>query len=182
MPIRFNTHKKTAMTTHLEKKQCIKVLKSNYIGHLGYIFQNRPIVVPITYFYSAPNNSIICYSADGKKIKAMRINKYASLAVENITSLNHWESVLVEGTFEELIGIDAKNYLHQFALGVKRKIAKKEGKDVYFISEFSSALNSMGIPIVYRINIQDITGNQRLSENYRKNHHCKLSKSSFKID
>tara|TARA_R110000868_G_scaffold169348_1_gene404352 strand:+ start:811 stop:1314 length:504 start_codon:yes stop_codon:yes gene_type:complete len=149
------------MIRDLNIKECIRILDTNYIGHLAYLFRKNPIVVPITYYYNKAGNYIICYSAEGHKIKAMRNNKYVSLGVDEIISVNHWKSVLLEGKFEELKGPDAKYQLHEFANGVKKIMLTKEKKNVHFISEFSSKLYSEGIPVVYKINILEITGKKR---------------------
>jgi len=151
------------MTKDLETRECIELLSNNYVGHLAFISQREPSVIPITYYYDQENNAIIGYSAKGHKIDAMRTNSMVSLEVEEIKSVNNWKSAHVHGTFEELKGIDAKYLLHKFAQNVKKLIAQKEGSHPEFISEFSSKIHGEGIPIVYRINIQEITGKYRES-------------------
>ena len=91
----------------------------------------------------------------------MRDHKFVSLSVDFIQSVNQWKSVLIQGLYEELEGPDAKYYLHKFANGVKHIMTNKEQKDPHFISEFSSKLESEGIPIVFRINHLEFTGKQR---------------------
>ena len=149
------------MIKNLIVKECIEILSNNYIGRLAYIAQGQPFVVPITFYYDRHNNSIISYSAGGFKIESMRKNSLISLEVDEIRSVNRWRSVLAHGLFEELSSIDAKHQLHQFAQGVKNIIATKENENPQFIGEFSSKLEAEGIPIVYRLNIDKITGKQR---------------------
>jgi nitroimidazol reductase NimA-like FMN-containing flavoprotein (pyridoxamine 5'-phosphate oxidase superfamily) len=149
------------MIKTLETTECIELLNNNYIGHLAFISQKEPFVIPITYYYDQANNTIIGYSAEGHKIDAMRENVIVSLQVEEVTSVNKWRSVRAQGTFEELKGIDAKYLLHEFAQNVKKLVAEKEGSHPEFISEFSSKLYEQGNPIVYRINIQEINGKYR---------------------
>jgi hypothetical protein len=67
----------------------------------------------------------------------------------------------VHGEFEEFEGSNAKYQLHEFSEGVKNVIALKEHRNLRFISEFSSKLESEGTPIVYRIKITEITGKYR---------------------
>ena len=153
------------MIKSLEKAESLKILDDNYIGHLAYVYQNRPFVIPITYYFDAENNTIICYSDEGHKINAMRKNPSVSLEVAEIESVNIWQSVLAQGEYEELQGIDSKNSLHDFSNGIKKIINKKEKSNPQFISEFSSKIYSEGIPIVFRINITDITGRQRIHKN-----------------
>jgi nitroimidazol reductase NimA-like FMN-containing flavoprotein (pyridoxamine 5'-phosphate oxidase superfamily) len=149
------------MLQNLNKIECIKLLGNNYIGHLAYLSREHPMVVPITYYYNKADHVIICYSVEGNKTRAMRMNKYISFGVDEIASVNHWKSILIVGTFEELKGPDAKYQMHKFANGVKNIMLTKEKRKAHFISEFSSKLDSHGTPIVFKINILEITGRQR---------------------
>ena len=145
----------------LTKKDSLQLLESNYIGHLAYIYRNRPFIVPVTYFFDSENNLIIGYSSEGHKINAMRKNKEVALEVSEIESVSDWNSVVVHGTFEELEGSDAKAYLHSFSLGVKNLIIKKKQKELDFISQFSSKISNDDMPIVFIIKIDEITGRIR---------------------
>jgi nitroimidazol reductase NimA-like FMN-containing flavoprotein (pyridoxamine 5'-phosphate oxidase superfamily) len=149
------------MIRTLKEKERINVLEKNYIGNLSYIYQNRPFIAPITYFFDKANNVIIGYSAEGHKVNAMRKNTNVSLGVSNVDSVNSWESVLVQGTFVELSGSDAKAQLHVFSLGVKDLIINKEHRKLDFISEFSSKIYKDDLPVVFLINIVEITGKMR---------------------
>ena len=150
------------MYINLDDQETKFILENNYIGHLGYIYLNKPYVVPITYYFDKEENSIICYAGEGHKINAMRKHNAVSLLVEEIKSIGNWESVLVHGVFEEHIGSDAKAYLHKFSLGVKNIIMEKEHKKVDFISEFSSKIFNENVPTVFIIKIEGITGKKRL--------------------
>lgn len=150
------------MIKDLNLEECHRILSDNYIGRLAYIMEESPYVIPMTYYYDRKNNGIISYSLEGHKINAMRENELVSFEVDEIEEIARWKSVLVHGKFDELGGIDAKNLLHTFSLGVKEIINRKEEKELQFIHEFSSKLDAEGSsPIVYRINIEEITGKQR---------------------
>lgn len=150
------------MFINLDDHEIKLILENNYIGHLGYIYLNRPFVVPITYFFDKENKVIICYSGEGHKMNAMRKNNAISLLVDDIRSIGNWESVLVHGSFEEHFGSDAKSYLHKFSLGVKDVVLEKEHKKLDFISEFSSKIFNENMPSVFLIKIEGITGKKRL--------------------
>lgn len=149
------------MIKTLDGKEKILLLNSNYIGNLGYIFQDSPYVVPITYFYNEEQNNIICYSARGHKINALRKNDAVSLSVSNIVSVNNWKSVLAQGRYEEQTGSTAKALLHQFSIGVKDIILRKELRDLDFINQFSSKIYKDETPIIFTIKILEITGKMR---------------------
>ncbi|MFK7811601.1 MAG: pyridoxamine 5'-phosphate oxidase family protein [Maribacter sp.] len=152
------------MTKKLELSECLKVLNANYLGRIAYISGNSPYVVPVTYFYDAEEKSILSYSTIGHKIKAMRAHEDVSLQVDDIHSIQKWRSVLVHGHFEELEGSTAKKYLHRFAEGVQDTIVKSNGEKPKFIQDFTSRLQKGTIPIIYRVNISDITGKFRDDE------------------
>lgn len=149
------------MIKKIDVKTCKNILSKNYIGRLGYIANRAPYVSPITYYYDSENNYIISYAAEGHKINAMRNYPSVSFQVDEVTSLNHWKSVLLHGLFEELQQIDAKYQLHEFAEGVKKVIWEREKEDPKFIGDFSSKLKGDGSPVVYRIKILGISGKQR---------------------
>lgn len=152
------------MTKKLEISECLKVLNSNFIGRLAYIFGDSPYVVPVTYFHDAEEKSILSYSTIGHKIKAMRKHEDVALQVDDIQSIQKWRSVLVHGQFEELEGSTAKKYLHRFAEGVQDTIVKSNGAKPKFIQDFTSRLQKGTIPIIYRIHISNITGKFRDDE------------------
>ncbi|WP_028281926.1 pyridoxamine 5'-phosphate oxidase family protein [Olleya marilimosa] len=150
------------MFKNLEEKEIEYILENNYIGQLGYIFNNTPYVVPITYFFDKESNAIICYSGDGHKMNAMRKNPKVSLQISDVNTVTNWKSVLVHGNFEQHFGSDAKAYLHKFSLGIKDIILEKEHSKANFISDFSSKIYKDDIPAVFLINIEAITGKKRL--------------------
>lgn len=146
------------MLKNLEIKDCLKILGQNHIGRLGYIFGQLPYVVPITYYHDTKAKCIISYSSNGHKLQAMRLYDRITLQVDEIKSHQEWQSVMVQGRFEELTGSDAKLYLHRFADGVRDVMQKKEEKVPRFIKDFSNAQENRGVPVVYRLIINDIVG------------------------
>lgn len=144
------------------------ILKNNYIGYLGYIYRDRPFVVPVTYFYDKENNNIICYSNEGHKLRAMRLNGELSLCVTEIDSVNNWKSVVAYGTFQELEGSEAKAQLHSFTLGVKDLIIRNEHRELDFVSEFSSKIHEDQAPTVFLIHVYEVTGKLRLTSAKKK--------------
>ncbi|MBO6881313.1 MULTISPECIES: pyridoxamine 5'-phosphate oxidase family protein [Winogradskyella] len=147
------------MIKSLNQEECKLILHQNYIGHLAYIYQNKPFVLPITYFHKG--DKIICYSGDGHKIHALRQHNAVALEVSEIKSVTNWQSVVVHGLYQELEGSSAKALLHEFSLGVKDVIMRKELRDLDFINEFSAKIDSDDIPIVFVINIEEMTGKMR---------------------
>ncbi|WP_458627902.1 pyridoxamine 5'-phosphate oxidase family protein [Winogradskyella sp. PC D3.3] len=147
------------MIKTLNKEECKLLLSRNYIGHLAYVYQGKPFVVPITYFYT--DDRIICYSGEGHKLNALRQHKSVALEVSEVTSITNWKSVVAHGEFIELERSSAKAMLHEFSLGVKDVILRKELRNLDFISEFSAKIDSEETPIVFIITIEEFTGKLR---------------------
>ena len=145
------------MRTDLNNSECINLLANNYIGQLGYIYNNKPFIVPITYYFDK-KNTIIGYTDDGHKTKAMRKNINVSLQVSKIQHIHNWSSVLAHGVYEELSGSEAKKQLHKFATGIKDLILRKEEINLNSIGDYSSKIYTKHPPIIFRIKVSDITG------------------------
>ena len=148
----------------LKEKESRYILANNYIGYLGYVFKSKPFIAPITYYYSPDKNIVIGYSDEGHKIKAMRKHNNVCLEVAEIDSIDHWESAQIRGIYEQIFGNEAKAYLHEFSLGIKHLITRKEKRNLNFISEFSSKISKDEVPIVFIIKVEEITGRMRRKE------------------
>ncbi len=145
----------------LNYQQCLQVLSNNCIGRIAFIYRGNPEIIPITYYYNPEQHSIISYSAEGTKIKAMRQNKSVTFQADEIYALDKWKSVLAHGKYEELNSIDAKHVLRLFTDGVKELLRAKEKIQAKYISEFSSKIEDHRPSIIYRINITDVVGRER---------------------
>lgn len=151
------------MIRTLNQRESTKILESNYIGNLSYIYRESPYATPITYYFDKENNVIIGYSSEGHKINAMRKNNNVSLGVSEIGTVNSWKSVLALGKFIEVSRSEAKAQLHLFSLGVKDLIIKKEHRKLDFISEFSSKIYKNDLPVVFKIKVEELSGRMRLN-------------------
>ena len=69
-------------------------------GHLGVCRDNRPYVVPIHFAYGKPG--IYFFTTEGLKTEMIAENPTVCLQVEEIEDREHWQSVIVTGTAEQL--------------------------------------------------------------------------------
>lgn len=93
----------------LNSDEIESLLFGQVLGRIGCIFNGRPYVVPVTYVYDG--RRVICHSAVGQKIEAMRERSEVCFEVEHVDSLGTWQSVVANGRYEELHGLDAANAL-----------------------------------------------------------------------
>lgn len=150
------------MVQELSESEKRKLLKSNAVGHLAYAQGNTPFVVPITYHYDEDTHALISYTSEGHKLTTMRSNGLLALCVTEIEAMKKWRSVVAHGTFEELTGSTAKYTLHTFYQGVLGNLADHKEISQNFIEDFSAHTKDGNIPVVYRINIQELTGKRRM--------------------
>ena len=69
-------------------------------GHLGCALNGHPYVVPMHYYFDAPD--IYIFTTVGMKTKYMDANPEVCLQVEDVQSLKHWRSVTVMGQAEHI--------------------------------------------------------------------------------
>lgn len=88
------------MIGKLTQRQIDEVLKSHYVGRIGYISGSRAYIVPVSYVFDGL--SILVHSSEGRKIEAMRQNPNVCFEVDDINDLGNWKSVVCQGRYDEL--------------------------------------------------------------------------------
>ena len=81
------------------------VLQSQSICRLACNDKKFPHLIPISYFYDG--KYIYCQSQHGKKIELMQKDPNVTILVDIIGSMNNYKSVIVNGEYQELNGIEA---------------------------------------------------------------------------
>ncbi|MEL6649674.1 MAG: pyridoxamine 5'-phosphate oxidase family protein [Bacteroidota bacterium] len=155
------------MTGILSPKAARELVKNHYTGHLAVADENGPYVVPFTYYYDEASNSLISYTAEGRKVDALRKDARACVNVSEIKALNLWKSVIVEGTFEELKEVEAVDAILLLITRLKDQVNASGHPEVDTIAEMSPAKAS-ATKVVYRINIDKISGRFETQETAEK--------------
>lgn len=70
----------------LQIREILTLLNQKYIGHLAFIFDDKPYTVPITYYFNQ-KDAVLAYSRDGLKVQAMRKNRNVALQAEHIENV-----------------------------------------------------------------------------------------------
>jgi nitroimidazol reductase NimA-like FMN-containing flavoprotein (pyridoxamine 5'-phosphate oxidase superfamily) len=94
------------MIGDLNAAQIENIIQSQSICRLGCIDNNKPYIIPISYYYDG--SFIYCQSEEGKKITAMRKNANVCIQIDIVNSINNYQSVIVFGEFEELENWEAE--------------------------------------------------------------------------
>jgi nitroimidazol reductase NimA-like FMN-containing flavoprotein (pyridoxamine 5'-phosphate oxidase superfamily) len=86
--------------------ECVQLLQRNSVGHLGCAKNDEPYVVPIHYSFDVERHVIYVVSTLGQKVDWMRVNPRVCLTVDEITDKNHWTTVVLSGSYEEVGDLD----------------------------------------------------------------------------
>ncbi|MCP9753150.1 pyridoxamine 5'-phosphate oxidase family protein [Ferruginibacter sp. HRS2-29] len=144
------------MLGQLNEQQIKNLLLSHTVGRVGCIAGNKPYIVPVTYIFE--DGYIVSQSNEGTKLDMMRKNKNVCFQVDMIVDMANWQSVFIDGHFEELKGkaaIAARNNLYDriFPLLTSATVHPHE-HGVTSTPDDSNRLK----PIMYRIKIKSMTG------------------------
>ncbi len=134
-----------------------EVLKNQYIGFLGCSDESKPYVVPVTFYFDEAKNQIISYTSEGKKVSVLRKNPQVCLSVAEINDISHWKSVMVEGIYEELDGMEALKAIELIVKNLRNLVRTSEKIDVEEIKDISKA-NPEKRKVIYRIQITGKSG------------------------
>ncbi len=144
------------MLGELNEIQIRNILLSHTVGRIGCINGNKPYIVPVTYIYE--ENYIYSQTNEGLKLDMMRQHKEVCFQVDMIIDMANWQSVMIEGEFEELRGqpaIAARDNLYNriFPLLTSATIHPHE-HEVTGEPDNSNRVK----PVMYRIKIKKMTG------------------------
>jgi len=84
----------------LQPIQIEKVLEQGLVGRIGCHADGKTYVVPLSYAYDG--QFIYCHTHEGQKIMIMRKNPNICFEVESMKDMANWESVILQGEFQEL--------------------------------------------------------------------------------
>lgn len=84
----------------MTRQASIDLLKRARVARLGYIHDGQPYIVPMLFAYDV--DYLYTFSTEGQKIDWMRANPRVCVEVDDLVSIEKWETVIVLGRFEEL--------------------------------------------------------------------------------
>ncbi|MBC7478029.1 MAG: pyridoxamine 5'-phosphate oxidase family protein [Pseudorhodobacter sp.] len=136
----------------LSRLECTALLLKNRVGYLACVHERQPYVVPV--YFACQDNRIYAFSMPGKKIDWMRANPLVSIFVEERSNGLEWKSVVVDGSYEELVGHDQRQ--EAWALLSKHPNWWEPGG----LKPVTPALSSHSNHIFFQIRIDQLTGRE----------------------
>ena len=91
----------------LPRPEIEKFLRAQTTARIGCQANGQIYVVPIAYAAEqddGPLKSVLVHSFEGQKIRMMRENPHVCLELDEIASMESWQTVVADGEFEEICG------------------------------------------------------------------------------
>jgi uncharacterized protein len=84
----------------MSSKEIQDLLQKVGYGHLGYIHEGKPYVMPMNYYLK--EKDIYIFTTVGMKTHDIEVNPEVCLQVEEIHESSHWRSAIVTGQAERI--------------------------------------------------------------------------------
>lgn len=137
------------MLGELKASEIEDVLHQNVIGRIGCHAFGKTYVVPITYAYDS--GAVYAHSDEGMKLHMMRENPHVAFEVDCMDGAGNWESVIANGVFQELAGIEAHSRFAWLVEELSDRLAGPPGETVH-------PRDSKAPAVMYRIVLEEKTG------------------------
>ncbi|MDB5279674.1 MAG: pyridoxamine 5-phosphate oxidase family protein [Ferruginibacter sp.] len=144
------------MTGELNETQINNLLSSQVVGRLGCSKGKQPYVVPVTFAYDGVY--IYGQTTEGTKLEILRKNPKVCFEVDTMTDMKNWQSVIIQGIFEELKSKEAEQtreilYNRIFPLSTSSTI-----HTYGYLQNGKVEDNAKIKDVMYRIAIKKVTG------------------------
>jgi uncharacterized protein len=146
------------MLGRLNRTKMNNLLLGQNIGRIACCEDHQPYIIPVTYAYDG--SYIYGQMLEGKKLDILRENSSVCFEVDIMTDMRNWESVVVYGVFEELVGEEAdaaRDILFNRVLGLLTSSTVHTFGHNHNGEHFIKDENRVK-PVMYRIKIDRMTG------------------------
>ncbi|UXN66117.1 pyridoxamine 5'-phosphate oxidase family protein (plasmid) [Phyllobacterium sp. A18/5-2] len=140
----------------MSQEETKALLERATLGRLACVNDAQPYIMPLSFAYHAVY--LYAFTTVGKKVEWMRANPKICVQFDEIAGSNRWQSVIVNGLFEELTNapdhIDARNKAHEL-------LSKKaEWWQPAYVETIIRHVARPLIPVFFRVIILETTGHK----------------------
>jgi nitroimidazol reductase NimA-like FMN-containing flavoprotein (pyridoxamine 5'-phosphate oxidase superfamily) len=131
-------------------------LARHHVGRLACAKGGQPYVCPISYA-TGEDGALYSVTTIGQKVAWMRVNPLIALEVDDVQTLQQWESVIVTGRFEEIPSTDTARNLRERAWSLLHA-ANPLWWEPGFAETHRADATHPPVPLYFRIWADRITG------------------------
>ncbi|APX70490.1 hypothetical protein BR10RB9215_C11006 [Brucella sp. 10RB9215] len=141
------------LITEMSDYDIREMIQHKHVGRLGYVVDNRPMIVPMTFRFSG--GSFYSFTTDGQKTNAMRKNDAICILFDQIESQTKWRTVLVQGRYREIAREDEEE-------AIVRIMANEP---TWWEPAYTKTITKEGTaralkPVFFRVDIEKLSGHQ----------------------
>jgi hypothetical protein len=144
------------MLGELNQEQIEALLTSNVVGRIGCYADSKVYVVPVTYVYQ--DGYIIGHTSEGLKIHMLRRNPACCFEVDHVDNMANWQSVIANGTFEEIKGEEAANAMKKLVTRLLPLMTSQTSQPSHGMEQTHRQDVAGHSAIIYRIHLTEKTG------------------------
>ena len=145
----------------MSRAECNDALTREKFGRLACSYDNQPYVLPLNFAFDG-GSYIYFFTTLGRKVEWMRSNPLVCLEIDEVKNHNHWSSVIVFGTYEELPDkAEYETARRQAHALLQQRVMWWE--PAYISQEHREKPHSL-TPIIFRIKIDSVTGHRANSD------------------
>jgi uncharacterized protein len=152
------------LVLELTKKECVEILTHLRLGRLGCSRDNQPYIVPIHFAYH--DMHLYSVAAPGQKIEWMRANPLVCVEADEVIDHFHWTSVVARGRYEELPDTPEWRAERELAHALLQR--RNMWWEPACVPEAHRPVVAQGIPMYYRIRIDQVTGRRGMPDTVEK--------------
>ncbi len=135
------------MIIEMSPSEIIDFVVSQKVGRVGCHVGGETYVVPVIYAWD--EGCLYVYTTEGKKVAMMRENPRVCFEIDEHQSNGSWQSVIIQGMFEELRGRDATRALRIISERVASHRKAERGHD---------DRGEGRTPVAFRVRAVEVTG------------------------
>ncbi|CAN5650871.1 pyridoxamine 5'-phosphate oxidase family protein [soil metagenome] len=141
----------------LELEECRNVLAGKGVGRLACVRDGQPYVIPFHFAFDG-QNCLYAFSTFGQKIDWMRSNPLVCVEVEEIKQQNDWTTLVIFGSYEELIDTPQLAAERSFAFDLLSQ--RPMWWQPAYVAGTHRTVSEKADPIYFRIHISQMTGHR----------------------
>ncbi len=145
-----------AVRRELSQSEIDELLRSEVTGRIGCHADGSTYVVPMTYVFDG--QAIYSRTIEGLKVRMMRRNPAVCFEVDRRQDLASWQSVILQGWYEELHGAQAEQALELLRQRLAPGPSTPDGRSATGRRTPQQIDRSGPQAVIYRINILEKTG------------------------
>src|SRR5688500_8307321 len=139
----------------LSESEGLALLERSHFGRLACARHGQPYIVPLHLYFDPDARCLYGFSLVGQKIDWMRENPKVCVEVEDVSDKDHWTTVLIFGTYEEL-GDSSDDAA---ARNRARRLFESR-PDWWFPAAAKTSSREPHAVVLYRIRIDRLSGRQ----------------------